>query len=97
MLLTAGARLDGGTAVTIDQPELSPAEVVITWLDAHCRRGESGSVVLIEEPELDLNPQTQRYFYRVMRHSVNATRSSTRRDHPRLSMPSITLRSSAST
>ena len=67
MLLTAGTRLDGGTPVTVGQLELSPAELVITWLEAHCRRGESGSVVLIEEPELDLNPQTQRYFYRVLR------------------------------
>ena len=67
MLLLARDRLPPGPPPAPGQPELSPAEVVIAWLDARTRRGEEGAVVLIEEPELDLNPQTQRYFYRVLR------------------------------
>jgi len=67
MLLLASDRLPPGPPAQPGQPELSPAEVVIAWLDARTRRGEQGAVVLIEEPELDLNPQTQRYFYRVLR------------------------------
>jgi predicted ATP-dependent endonuclease of OLD family len=47
--------------------DMSPAEVVIGWLQARIRRGDHDAIVLIEEPELDLNPQAQRYLYRVMR------------------------------
>jgi putative ATP-dependent endonuclease of the OLD family len=67
MLLRASRRLPPGPSPQPGQPELSPAEVVIAWLEARVRRGEEGAVVLIEEPELDLNPQAQRYFYRVLR------------------------------
>jgi len=67
MLLLARDRLPPAPTPMPGQPELSPAEVVIAWLEARTLRGEEGGLVLIEEPELDLNPQTQRYFYRVLR------------------------------
>jgi predicted ATPase len=67
ILVRASSRLPPGAPPEPGQPELSPAEVVIAWLEARIRRGEEGAVALVEEPELDLNPQTQRYFYRVLR------------------------------
>jgi predicted ATPase len=66
-LLLARDRLLGGPSTVPGQPELSPAEGIIAWLESRVEKGETGSVLLIEEPELDLNPQTQRYFYRVLR------------------------------
>jgi hypothetical protein len=66
MLLSARERL-AAEAGSHDRLELSPAEAVIAWLADRTKRGEAGALVLIEEPEIDLNPQTQRYFYRVLR------------------------------
>jgi predicted ATP-dependent endonuclease of OLD family len=39
----------------------------VTAFETLCRAGESGLVVLIEEPELFLRPQAQRYLYRLLR------------------------------
>lgn len=43
------------------------ATTVVTALEALCRAGERGLVLLIEEPELFLRPQAQRYLYRLLR------------------------------
>lgn len=40
---------------------------LVTALDRMCVAGERGLVLLIEEPELFLRPQTQRYLYRLLR------------------------------
>ena len=40
---------------------------VIDALEACCARGLSGLLLLIEEPELYLRPQAQRYLYRLLR------------------------------
>ena len=40
---------------------------VIGALEASCARGLSGLLLLIEEPELYLRPQAQRYLYRLLR------------------------------
>ena len=45
----------------------APAAALVTALDELCRAGEQGLVMLIEEPELFLRPQAQRYLYRLLR------------------------------
>jgi hypothetical protein len=45
----------------------APATALVTAFETLCRAGESGLVVLIEEPELFLRPQAQRYLYRLLR------------------------------
>lgn len=44
-----------------------PAASLVDGLEACCVLGISGLVLLIEEPELYLRPQAQRYFYRLLR------------------------------
>lgn len=50
--------------------EASPAGAALAVIDTiagHLERGSRGWVVLIEEPELYLRPQAQRYFHRLLR------------------------------
>lgn len=43
------------------------AEALVTVVEACCRECVAGEVLLIEEPELLLTPQSQRYLYRLLR------------------------------
>jgi predicted ATP-dependent endonuclease of OLD family len=43
------------------------AEGLVATVERLCAAGERGVVLLIEEPELYLRPQAQRYFYRLLR------------------------------
>ncbi len=45
----------------------APAAALVAGLDALCSAGVRGLVLLIEEPELFLRPQAQRYLYRLLR------------------------------
>jgi energy-coupling factor transporter ATP-binding protein EcfA2 len=67
VLLGARERLRPLEPAPSGRTDPNPAELMIARLEERWRTGERGSLVLIEEPELDLNPQTQRYLYRVMR------------------------------
>jgi predicted ATPase len=55
----AGAEPDGSDAAA--------AGALVTAVDACCEAGVEGLVLLVEEPELFLRPQTQRYLYRRLR------------------------------
>ncbi len=50
----------------------TPAAALAAGVDALCEAGEHGLVLLIEEPELFLRPQAQRYLYRRLRVLVAA-------------------------
>ena len=52
---------DGGPSST------APALAVVDALESCCAFGVRGLVLLIEEPELYLRPQAQRYLYRLLR------------------------------
>lgn len=45
----------------------APAAALVGALERLCDAGEHGVVLLIEEPELFLRPQAQRYLYRLLR------------------------------
>jgi len=45
----------------------APALAVVDAIESCCAFGVHGLVLLIEEPELYLRPQAQRYFYRLLR------------------------------
>jgi hypothetical protein len=45
----------------------APAAALVAALEVCCARGVGGLVLLIEEPELYLRPQAQRYLYRLLR------------------------------
>jgi predicted ATP-dependent endonuclease of OLD family len=52
---------DGGRSATI------PALSLVSAVESCCAEGIDGVVFLIEEPELYLRPQAQRYLYRLLR------------------------------
>lgn len=56
----AGAR-PGGTS------HAAAADALIAAVESCCREGVAGEVLLIEEPELFLTPQAQRYLYGLLR------------------------------
>ncbi len=45
----------------------APAAALVAALERLCQAGERGLVLLVEEPELFLRPQSQRYLYRLLR------------------------------
>jgi putative ATP-dependent endonuclease of the OLD family len=45
----------------------APASALVAGIEDICDAGDSGLVLLIEEPELFLRPQAQRYLYRLLR------------------------------
>jgi hypothetical protein len=45
----------------------TPAAALVAGVEELCGSGERGLVLLIEEPELFLRPQAQRYLYRLLR------------------------------
>lgn len=47
--------------------DASAAEALVSVVEACCRERMSGEILLIEEPELLLTPQAQRYLYRLLR------------------------------
>ena len=59
-LLSPGPVSAGGSAAT-------PALALLAGVDAWCAAGIVGLVLLVEEPELYLRPQAQRYLYRLLR------------------------------
>lgn len=78
--LRAARRLDparpGGNGQVRDRmAELMPerttdaaaAEALVGAVETCCRGGVTGEVLLVEEPELLLTPQAQRYLYRLLR------------------------------
>jgi AAA ATPase domain len=50
----------------------APALSFVTSIERCCDEGISGVVLLIEEPELYLRPQAQRYLYRLLREFASA-------------------------
>jgi predicted ATP-dependent endonuclease of OLD family len=44
-----------------------PAQAFVAGIDACCAERVAGAVLLVEEPELFLRPQAQRYLYRALR------------------------------
>ena len=50
-----------------ERSSASPAAALVVALERLCDAGERGLVLLIEEPELFLRPQAQRYLYRLLR------------------------------
>jgi putative ATP-dependent endonuclease of the OLD family len=45
----------------------APAAILVAAVEQLCERGERSRVLLIEEPELFLRPQAQRYLHRLLR------------------------------
>jgi predicted ATP-dependent endonuclease of OLD family len=64
--LVAPATTDAASA-TVLMSALKGATSIVGALEQLCDAGLSGVVVLIEEPELYLSPQAQRYLYRLLR------------------------------
>jgi hypothetical protein len=50
-----------------DRSATSPALALLHGIESCCTSGVSGVVLLVEEPELYLRPQAQRYLYRLLR------------------------------
>lgn len=54
-------------AIEPNPSSAAPAAALVAGLERLCSDGQSGLVLLIEEPELFLRPQAQRYLYRLLR------------------------------
>lgn len=54
-------------ALPAEPSSAAPAMALVQAVDQLCEAGERGLVLLIEEPELFLRPQAQRYLYRRLR------------------------------
>jgi putative ATP-dependent endonuclease of the OLD family len=50
----------------------APAAALVAAIEELCERGDTGIVLLIEEPELFLPPQRQRYLHRLLRSFAEA-------------------------
>jgi predicted ATPase len=61
------AQLLAGAAETAETSATTAAVELVTGMEECCAAGVSGLVLLIEEPELFLRPQAQRYLYRLFR------------------------------
>ena len=53
--------------VAAEPSSAAPAAALLAGFEELCRTGHGGLVVLVEEPELFLRPQAQRYLYRLLR------------------------------
>jgi hypothetical protein len=53
--------------VAVDASSAAPASALVEAVEALVERGETGVVLLIEEPELFLRPHAQRYLHRLLR------------------------------
>ena len=60
-----GARL--AAQVGTPTSDAVAADALVSVIDECCRAASAGEVLLIEEPELQLAPQAQRYLYRLLR------------------------------
>ncbi|MBM4408983.1 MAG: hypothetical protein FJ038_10390 [Chloroflexi bacterium] len=60
-----GARL--ASQVGAPTSDAAAADALVSVIHDCCEAGSSGEVLLIEEPELQLIPQAQRYLYRLLR------------------------------
>jgi putative ATP-dependent endonuclease of the OLD family len=61
------ARLAGAYLATAAPSPAAQAAGLVAGMERLCAAGEHGFVLLIEEPELFLRPQGQRYLYRLLR------------------------------
>lgn len=76
-LVAGGVGREAGAVPTLDffrralsergRSSTAPALALIDALESCCARGVAGVLLLIEEPELFLRPQAQRYLYRLLR------------------------------
>ena len=63
----AGRVADAYFGATGGSSSAAPASALVDAAEALCRAGEHGLVLLVEEPELFLRPQAQRYLHRLLR------------------------------